>query len=80
MDTTPLGLYVTQVMEQVGADFDDDAVFRNIMIVLDVDTQDETVTVVSCDDDRPWVQLAFIEEAQATIEAGNVAFHPDDDS
>jgi hypothetical protein len=69
MDTTPLGLFVTKVMEQVGESFDDDAEIRTVGVLVEVDTGDATHIMATCDDDRPWVQIEFLHQAIYSLES-----------
>lgn len=79
MDLNDIAVYAAQVIEDMAGQFGEDAVVRGIMVVLDVEHNDSTVTVVSCDDDRQWIQLAFLEEAQATVECGAPELVEDDE-
>jgi hypothetical protein len=55
-------------MDRINEDFGDDVEIRTLSLVVEVEGEDATTILVSCDDDRPWVQIAFLEEALATLE------------
>jgi hypothetical protein len=68
MEVFEIGQYAASVMDRINEDFGDDADIRTISLAIEVDMGDATTILVSCDDDRPWVQIAFLEEALATLE------------
>jgi hypothetical protein len=83
MEVFEIGQYAASVMDRINEDFGDDVDIRTISLVVEVDGEDATTILVSCDDDRPWVQIAFLEEALATLEvqrdeAGDAILDDDD--
>lgn len=79
MDLGDVCIYAMKVVEDMTDQFGEHAVIRQVAIVLDVETEDSTVTVMSCDDDRQWLQLAFLEEARLTVEEGSSVAALEDD-
>lgn len=64
MDMMMLGQLTADLMEQTDEAFDDkdDAAVRTVMLLVEIDTAETTYFRVVCNDDRPWFQLAYLEE------------------
>lgn len=75
IESTPVGSLAMRFMELLGETYDEDATVRTVAIVAEVDTPDSSEVLVVCDDDRRWVQLAFLEWAVETLDV--MAVHVD---
>jgi hypothetical protein len=78
MDAGSLGMFTAAVMEQIEERFGDEAVLRTVAVVAEVDTGPATEILVTCDDDRPWMQIAFLHEAVDSLEARLAAMLDED--
>lgn len=78
MDAGALGTFTAQTMEHIEDRFGDEATLRIVAIVAEVDVGDATEILVTSDDDRPWVQLAFLQEGVNSLEARLAMFQDDD--
>lgn len=81
MDAGALGKFTAQTMEHIEDRFGDEATLRIVAIVAivaKVYVGDATEILVTSDDDRPWVQLAFLQEGVNSLEARLAMFQDDD--
>lgn len=67
-DLSHLGLKAAELMEHIASVYGEDAEVRTVLLCVEVDTGDAT-EIVTAGDDRPWLQVAFLEETLATVEA-----------
>ena len=66
MDTTPIGLLAQAAMEKLDElDLESECI-RSAALVIDVDGGDRVL--VASTEDRPWVQVALLQEAIWSIE------------
>lgn len=79
MDLSDVCMYAGQVVEDMADQFGDEVVIRNVAIILNIDQDDSNLTLMSCDDDRRFIQEALLDEALATVTEGTISFSPDDD-
>jgi hypothetical protein len=68
MEVFEIGQFAASFMDKLNEDFGDDIEIRQLALVAEVDGEDFTTILTACDDDRPWVQVAFVEEALASLE------------
>lgn len=67
MDTSTIGSFFAQMMEQLGEEFDDDAFIRSFAVVLEVDDGDDSLIHVCGSDDRSWAQEALLREGRRAL-------------
>lgn len=68
MNVQRLGQLVAEAMEQIEAHYGDTATFRTAALIVELDLPDSTELLVTATDDRPWCQIAFLDEALASLE------------
>lgn len=68
IDTSMLGEIAAEAMERIAADFGDAATIRTVAIIAEIDVHDATHFYVASSDDRPWMQMAFLEQGIENIE------------
>lgn len=66
-DLSQLSLQVIDLSEHIDATYGESAEIRTVLVAVEVKVDGQTDIVV-WGDDRPWVKLAFLEEAVATVE------------
>lgn len=66
-DLSPLSLEVMELSERIDATYGEGAEIRTVLVAVEVETEDGMDIVIQ-GDRRPWVKLAFLDEAIATVE------------
>jgi hypothetical protein len=74
MDTGALAILCATTMDQLQACFDAEAQIRTVMIVVEVTTDDpgDPPIVLTCNENRPYVQEAFLDRALDLVAAQRV--------
>lgn len=79
-DLSRLGTQAAELMEHIASTYGEDAEIRTVLLCVEVDSGRHT-EILTSGDDRPWLQLAFLEEAIASVEAQRdiLSLREDDD-
>jgi hypothetical protein len=61
MDSPVIGELCLRIMERVDAKYGDEAVVRDVALIVEIDGRDATFIEVACSDDRPRNQRSLLE-------------------
>lgn len=83
IDTDPILRLAQQLADEITKQTEeaeaDTAFVRQVMVVVELDLGSSTTMFTSSADDRPWVQIAFLERAADHLAARPVEVSLDDD-
>lgn len=69
MDTSVIGQFIAQLMEQLTEDWPDGSTISDVAVVVDLIRADgEEILLTACTDKRAWVQRALLDEGLATLD------------
>ena len=81
IDTEPILRLAQHAADSISehADDDDGGFIRQVLVSVEIDLGSSTTILSFSADDRPWVQIAFLDEAASRLEAQRYALQQDNE-